>query len=88
MNISYKESEYGYIHVQCPFVTENEISKSTCLFNCKYFSHYPNTNYNLFTCKYIKVGKRSYKSYNKRRFRKKLGGCDFYGRAYTVVFKK
>jgi hypothetical protein len=89
MNISYKESNYGYIHIQCPFVTENKISKSSCLFDCKYFSHYPNTNYNLFTCKYVKVGKKSYKDYNKRRFRKVLGdSCDFYGNTYTITFKK
>ena len=89
MNISYKQSKHGYIEVQCPFVTKNNISKSSCLFNCKYFSHYPNIKYDLFTCKYVKVGKKSYKDYGKRRYRKLLGdSCDFYEKAYTIVFKK
>ena len=89
MNISYKESENGYVDIQCPFVTKNKISKSSCLFACKYFSHFPNISYNLFTCKNVKVGKKSYKNYNKRRFRKKLSdSCDFYGKAYSIIFKK
>ena len=31
MNISYKQSKHGYIEIQCPFVTKNNIAKSSCL---------------------------------------------------------
>lgn len=88
MNISYKQNESGYVDIRCPFVAKNKISKSSCLFTCKYFSHFPNTSYDMFTCKYIKVLKKSYKTYNKRRYRKLIGGCDLCGKAYSIVFKK